>query len=169
MVVIAAGKYRDWLTEDGLARIEQWAREGLTDEQIARKMGINPATLYKWQNSYGEISEALKKGKAPVDIQVENALLKRALGYDYEETTEERETLPTGKTDEYGQPIVIERVRTRRSVRHMPPDTTAQIYWLNNRRPDRWRAKPQPDASDTLGRLDSILEEMRRAAYTETG
>lgn len=169
MVVIAAGKYRDWLTEDGLARIEQWAREGLTDEQISRKMGVSCSSYYKWQQDHPEISEALKNGKAPVDIQVENALLKRALGYDYEETTEEREMLPTGKTDEYGQPIVIERVRTRRNVRHMPPDTTAQIYWLNNRRPDRWRAKPQPDASDTLGRLDTILEEMRRAAYTETG
>lgn len=139
MVVIAAGKYRDWLTEDGLARIEQWAREGLTDEQIARKMGINPATLYKWLNSYGEISEALKKGKAPVDIAVENALLKRALGYDYEETVTEVVEMPDGS----------KRRHIKKTTKQVVPDVTAQIYWLNNRRPDRWRAKQQADATDS--------------------
>lgn len=156
MVVIAAGKYRDWLTEDGLARIEQWAREGLTDEQIARKMGINPATLYKWQNSYGEISEALKKGKAPVDIQVENALLKRALGYDYEETVTEVVEMPDGS----------KRKHIKKTTKQVVPDVTAQIYWLNNRRPDRWRNKAVADNSGTLDRLDQLLEEAKRAAYT---
>lgn len=159
MVVIAAGKYRDWLTEDGLARIEQWAREGLTDEQISRKMGINRATYYDWLKKYPDISDAVKNGKAPVDIQVENALLKRALGYEYEEVVTEIIELPGGG----------HRKQVRKTTKSVVPDTTAQIYWLNNRRPDRWRAKPQPDASDTLGRLDTILEEMRRAAYTETG
>ena len=159
MVVIAAGKYRDWLTEDGLARLEQWAREGLTDEQIARKMGINPATLYKWQNSYGEISEALKKGKAPVDIQVENALLKRALGYDYEEVVTEVVEMPDGS----------KRRHIKKTTKQVVPDVTAQIYWLNNRRPDRWRAKQQADATDAMSRLDQLLEEAKRAAYAETG
>ncbi len=159
MVVIAAGKYRDWLTEDGLARIEQWAREGLTDEQIARKMGINPATLYKWLNSYGEISEALKKGKAPVDIQVENALLKRALGYDYEEVVTEVVEMPDGS----------KRRHIKKTTKQVVPDVTAQIYWLNNRRPDRWRAKQQADATDAMSRLDQLLEEAKRAAYAETG
>lgn len=156
MVVIAAGKYRDWLTEDGLAQIEQWAREGLTDELIARKMGINPATLYKWQNSYGEISEALKKGKAPVDIQVENALLKRALGYDYEETVTEVVEMPDGS----------KRRHIKKTTKQVVPDVTAQIYWLNNRRPDRWRNKAVADNSGTLDRLDQLLEEAKRAAYT---
>lgn len=166
---MAVGKYHDWLTPDGLTRLEQWAREGLTDEQISRKMGINPATLYKWQNSHGEICEALKKGKAPVDFAVENALLKRALGYDWVETLEERTEYPTGRADEDGQPIMRESVKHRTVTRHVPGDVTAMIYWLNNRRPDRWRNRPAADSSDTLGRLDSILEEMRSAAYTEAG
>lgn len=83
--------------------------------------------------------------------------------------TVETEEYPTGKFDEDGQPIIRTRTRTKSTTKMVIPDVTAQIYWLNNRRPDRWRAKPQPDASDTLGRLDTILEEMRRAAYTETG
>ena len=84
---MAKGKYQEWLTPDGITRLEAWARDGLTDEQLAAKIGITAATLYDWKNKYPEISEALKRGKEVVDIEVENALLKRALGYDY---TEER-------------------------------------------------------------------------------
>lgn len=83
---MAKGKYQRWLEPDGLLLLEGWARDGLTDEQLAEKMGINPATLYDWKNKHPEISEALKKGKEIVDIQVENALLKRALGYEYMES-----------------------------------------------------------------------------------
>ena len=79
---MAKGKYQRWLEPDGLTLLEGWARDGLTDEQLAGKMGINPATLYDWKNKYPKISESLKKGKEVVDIQVENALLKRVLGYD---------------------------------------------------------------------------------------
>lgn len=158
--VIATGKYAEWLTPDGLKRLAQWAREGLTDEQIAKeKLHISPSTYYKWLQQFPEISEAIKKGKAPIDIAVENALLKRALGYDYVETTTEVVEMPDGS----------ERRHIKKTTKQVVPDVTAQIYWLNNRRPDRWRAKPQADASDTLNRLDALLEEAKRAAYTETG
>ncbi len=59
--------------------------DGLTNEQIAHNMGITSETLRVWNNKYSAISAALKKGKEVVDRQVENALLKRALGYEYEE------------------------------------------------------------------------------------
>lgn len=80
--MISIVKYAEWLTEDGLLMIEGWARDGLTDEQIAGNMGISTGRLYEWKKSYREIDEALKRGKAPVDIQVENALLQKALGGD---------------------------------------------------------------------------------------
>lgn len=127
---MARGKFEYWLTEDGLTLLEGWAREGLTDEQLAGKMRINPATLYDWKKKYPKISEALKKGKEIVDIQVENALLKRALGYDYQEEKIE-------KSEKDG-------VRVVQTLKHIPPDVTAQIFWLKNRRPDRWREKPEP-------------------------
>ena len=82
---MAKGKYQRWLEPDGLTLLEGWARDGLTDEQIAKNCGCNAATLYDWKKRYPEISKALKKGKEVVDIQVENALLKRALGYEYVE------------------------------------------------------------------------------------
>ena len=111
-------------------RIEGWARDGLTDEQIAYNMGIRRTTLYEWSNRFPDIANTLKKGKAPVDQQVENALLKRALGYDYEETITEMEEVG-------GKP----KKHIRRVSKHMPGDTTAMIFWLKNRRPDRWRDK----------------------------
>lgn len=106
---MAKGKYEYWLTDDGLILLEGWARDGLTDEQIAHNMGITSKTLYEWKNKYGDICNALKKGKEIVDYEVENALFRSA----------------------------------------MEGNTTAQIFWLKNRRPDKWRDKPA-DTNDTL-------------------
>lgn len=71
-------------------KIEDWARSGLTEEQIAHNMGIRRETLIDWKRKYPNISNTLKKGKEVVDIEVENALLKRALGYKFTEVTKER-------------------------------------------------------------------------------
>ena len=81
----AKGKYADWITPEGLLKIEGWARDGLIDEQIAQNIGIRATTLYEWKKRFPQFSEALKRGKEIVDIMVENALLKRALGYSYTE------------------------------------------------------------------------------------
>lgn len=119
------GKFHEWITPEGLLKIEGWARDGLTDEQIAHNIGINVATIYEWKKRFPEIDNALKKGKEVVDIQVENALLKRALGYEYEETK-----------------VIVEadgKKRVERVKKHVLPDVTAQIFWLKNRRPDKWR------------------------------
>lgn len=142
---MAKGKYQRWLEPDGLLLLEGWARDGLTDEQIAGNVGITATTLYEWKNRFSEISEALKKGKEVVDIQVENALLKRALGYDYQEQRIE-------KSEKDGTKII-------QTIKHVPADTTAQIFWLKNRRPDKWRDKPEvPGDSDGLKRAKELLE-----------
>lgn len=111
--------------------IHGWARDGLTNIQIANNVGVSERTFTEWVARFPAISSALKKGKAPVDIEVENALLKRALGYDYEETVTEIEDTGNGKTKKH----------VRKITRHVAPDTTAQIFWLKNRRPDKWRDK----------------------------
>ena len=82
MVPIAKGKYEQWLESDGLILLQGWARDGLTDEQIAHNIGISTVTLYDWKKKYPTISNALKKGKEVVDFAVENALLKKALAGD---------------------------------------------------------------------------------------
>lgn len=75
---MAKGKYEEWLTEDGLILIEGWARDGLTDEQIAHNMGIRRETLWSWRKQFPNLDNALKKTKEIVDRQVENALFKKA-------------------------------------------------------------------------------------------
>jgi len=130
---MAKGKYEKWITEEGLVLLEGWARDGLTDEQIAHNVGVSRSTLNDWKKKYPDISDALKKGKEVVDLQVENALLKRALGYEYEEITKESQW--NEKTNEY------ELVITKSVKKRQAPDTTAQIFWLKNRRPDKWRDK----------------------------
>lgn len=132
---MAKGKYHEWLKPDNLLLLQAWARDGLTDEQIAANIGINRDTLYSWKKKHPDISDALKRGKAVVDVEVENALLKRALGYEYEEYTEEH-------TDEGW--------KTRRTTKHVMPDVTAQIFWLKNRRPDLWRDKRDVEMSGSV-------------------
>lgn len=129
---MAKGKYQEWLEPEGLLKMEGWARDGLTDEQIAQNIGITTSTLYAWKNKYSEISEALKKGKEVIDRQVENALLKRALGYKYDEVT-----------IEYG-------IETKRVTKEVVPDVTAQIFWLKNRKPAIWRDKKDVDLAGEL-------------------
>lgn len=125
------GLYEEWLTKDGLMQIEGWARDGLTNDQIAHNIGISGRSFAEWISRFSSISSALKKGKAPVDIEVENALLKSALGFEYEETITEIEELPGGK----------QKKQIRKVKKYAPPNSTAQIFWLKNRRPDRWRDK----------------------------
>lgn len=134
---MAKGKYEYWLTPEGLLKLEGWARDGLTDEQIAYNMGICRDTLIQWKKRYSDISDTLKKGKEVVDRQVENALLKRALGYKYTEVTKERVE---------GGFIVTKEV-----TKEVVPDTTAQIFWLKNRKPNEWRDKQNVELEGEIG------------------
>ena len=142
---MAKGKYQEWLELEGLLKLEGWARDGLTDEQIAENIGIRRETLYDWCKRHPNISNALKKGKEVVDRQVENALLKRALGYEYTEVT--KEYIP-----EVGKMIVTKEVS-----KQVVPDTTAQIFWLKNRKPEDWRDKPK-EVDKTMEDNDMVLK-----------
>lgn len=149
----------EWLTDDGLLRIKGWARDGLTDKQIAQNIGITEWTLCSWKNSFPQLAKTLKEGKAPVDIEVENSLLKRALGYQYEETVTEIEEVPTGKIDPEGKQITKQVKHIKKVMRTALPDTTAQIFWLKNRRPDRWRDKQEVTGNINLANGNEALRE----------
>lgn len=128
-MTVAKGKYQKWLLKENLLLLEGWARDGLTDEQIAKNIGITLSTFYEWKKKYSDISESLKKGKEIVDYQVENALLSSAL----------------------------------------EGNTTAQIFWLKNRRPDKWRDKQKEETDITaLNKLDNILKEIKDDALRST-
>lgn len=150
-----------WLKPDNLLRIEGWARDGLTDQQIAHNMGITQDTLIKWKRKFPQINESLKFTKEVVDREVENALYKNACGYEYEEETWERKRDPeTG---------LYEMVQTKRVKKIVPPNTTAQIFWLKNRKPDVWRDKREIESTEAIDRLDMILGEMKFKANLQEG
>lgn len=118
-------KYTEWLTEEGLIQIEGWARDGLIDEQIAQNMGISYSTFKEWKKKFSDFSAVLKRGKEVVDRQVENALLKTAIGYVYEEET----------VTNAGDVVVVKK--------YSKPNTTAQIFWLKNRKRGQWTEKQE--------------------------
>lgn len=143
---MAKGKYEHWLTTEGLLQLESWARNGLTDEQLASNMGVSRSTLAEWKKKYQDISDTLKRGKEIVDIQVENALLKRALGYKYTEITKERTVELDPRTGEPEYKMVV----TKEVVKEVQGDVTAQIFWLKNRKPIEWRDKRDVEISGTV-------------------
>lgn len=133
------GSYKKWLEADNLILLEGWARDGLTDEQIAHNIGIHVSTLYEWKKKYKEFDEALKRGKEVVDYIIENALLKSAMGYQYDEVTQVRiDDEDTGKS---------EMTEVKRVTKDVAPNPTALIFYLKNRQPHKWRDKKQLEAN----------------------
>ena len=121
----------EWLEDDNLMLLEAWSRDGYTKQDIADRVGVHISTLQAWEKSYPEIKEALRKGRDVIDYKVENALLKRALGY----TTKEIKVV-IGKQVKGGQTFQITKETIEKEI---APDVTACAIWLNNRRPDKWK------------------------------
>ena len=130
------------LTDDGLTLLKGWARDGLTDEQIANNCGIRRQTLYEWKKKYSDINDTLKKSKSIVDYEVENSLLKKAFGYNAKVLKHIKVKKVDYNDDGYKVNEHEEIVEVYDEV-HIPADTTAQIFWLKNRKPDKWREKQQ--------------------------
>lgn len=136
MITIAKSKYETDV-KPRLVEIEAWKRDGLTDEQICKNLGIVKDTFYKYKEKYTDFSDALKKGKEIADIEVENALFKRAIGYKYKEVIKEVKEIDGKKT------TYIKEV-----VKEMPGDVGAQIFWLKNRKSSKWKDKQDIDIQD---------------------
>ena len=141
---MAKSKYAEYV-EPKLDLIQGWARNGLTDIQIANNLGISKDTYYTYKKTYPAFSDALKRGKEVIDLEVENKLLQRALGYKYTETTKE--------------PIDGKMQVTKEVVKEVQPDTTAQIFWLKNRKPADWRDKKDIEHSGKIETPTSALDD----------
>lgn len=120
-------KYEKWIEQDGLIQIQDWARQGLAEHQIAHNMGISYSTLKEWKKKYPAISATLKQTKDVVDAAVENALFKKA----------------------------------------MSGDVTACIFWLKNRRPDRWRDHVAYVDNTQIEQVGNLIKAIDRRAAQE--
>lgn len=158
-------KYDDLDIETRLPEIEQMARDGYRDEDIAKKLGVSRQTIHAWKGKYEDFAEALRKGKEVVDAEIENKLLDNARGYTFWEETQElvkERNEQTGRIEE-----VLKTVK--RVKKHIKGDTTAQIFWLKNRKPDAWRDKNHIEHSGGIGvnGLDYMTDEDLEKALKE--
>lgn len=183
---MAKGKYLEWTTEEGLAKLEGWARDGLTDDQIAKNIGIRRSTLYNWKKDHLDIMDALKKGKEVVDYQVENALLKKALGMtvieqqfkvvhvDDDILSVERKKFANAwklehpeATKEEINDAAIQNVPEYKKIpfgeyhKELAPDTNAAIFWLKNRQPDKYREQSFRELNDA--QTQKAMADVRKA------
>mgnify|MGYP000183581097 CR=1 FL=1 len=161
---MAKGKYKKWLEPDNLTKLEGWARDGLKDTQIADNMGINVSTLYTWKNRYSEINEALKKGKEVVDYEIENSLISTMKKHTLTTTQykmvkkdklvlqAERKKFANMYKLEHPEATkmqiliavaehipVYEQIPYVKTVTEVDPNISSMIFWLKNRRPEKYR------------------------------
>ena len=152
-------KWDPWLTEDGLLRIRGWARDGLIDKDIAKSMHVSYSTLRAWRDRFPEIAEALSQGKDAADRVVENALYMSATGF----TKTVRKPVKVKQIDydpETGKKVAErEKYIAVEEEIFVPPQVTAQIFWLKNRKPEQWRDKQEYTDTTALDKLDAILAE----------
>lgn len=149
----------DWLTDDGLLLLESWARDGYTMVDISNKIGIDNDTFLRWKDRYPEIRKAVAKGKELVDYQVENALLKSALGY---KTKEVKVTT----TMRYGK--VVETIKEV-TDKEITPNVSAIQMWLYNRQKDKWKnMNSNKSMFDEMEEDSSIEITVTRANKNET-
>ena len=141
-------------TDEGLALIEAWRRNGIKMEEIAKDyVGISVEAFRKWRIKNPDIRKAIDTGTEICNAQIEKALFKRAIGYDYWEETWEL--------------IEGEMTLIRKQKRHMPPETKAILQWLFNKLPNQWRAIQEPlEATGYKDTIKEILVAMKEVADT---
>ena len=110
---------------------------GATDAEIAAFFEVHTATLYRWKAQHKDFCDALKVAKVAADDRVERSLYQRAVGYEQEEV---KIFMPASAT----APIYA------KFTAKIAPDVTAQIFWLKNRQPERWREKQDGEGGQAL-------------------
>lgn len=161
---MAHAEYKKWLEPDNLIKLRSWARDGLTNEQIAKKIGVKRQTFQRWLSTYSDMSDALKKGKEIVDAEIEDSLISimkkhtvtttqyKMVKKDAFNLKAERSKFaniykldhPNATKEEVGIAVaehvdVYEKIPISKTVTEVDPNASAIIFWLKNRRPDIYR------------------------------
>lgn len=135
------------LEKDTMILIEGWLRDGVSITQICKNLSVNTNYWYQAIDASDEFAKIATRTRDIVDREVENALFKRAMGYEYDEITEE-----------YEMGFLTKKKVVRK---HVPPDTGAQVFWLKNRKSDVWKDKREVDNTLALNKLDEVLDQIK--------
>ena len=161
---MARAEYKKWQEPDNLVKLQGWARDGLTNEQIAQKIGVRRETISVWCSKYPNIANALKKGKEVIDYEIENSLISTMKKHKIKTTTykmvkKDDLVLKVERTkfmnmfkldhpDATKEQILIaaaenvavyERIPMTETVTEVDPNVSSMIFWLKNRKPDVYR------------------------------
>lgn len=134
--------------------VVMWCRNGADNGVLAKKLGCGKTTISKLIKNYPEFKKLIKESKEDADFKVEAALYRKALGYEYEEVTTEVVVNKDGS----GTTTVVKKTK-----KHISGDTTAQIFWLKNRKQEDWKDRQEVNMSVTT------FEQMMQAATSEDG
>lgn len=149
---MAKGLYHQWITEEGQKLLRGWKRSGMTDEDIAKKMEINPSTLWDWKKKHKEISNALKKGKQLCDFEAEEALIGQFEGH-----------YVTDTITEIDEKDGVQKKHIKQTKRWVEPNTTAIIFYLKCRA--GWKEKGQEDQTEVLERIGDMIASVEKQAH----
>jgi len=119
------------LVKEKLPLVEEWSKSGLTELQIASNLGIGRSTLSEYKRQYPEFLEALRRGREAIITEIENSLVKRALGFSYQETKVSIRQI-NGKEVKF----------TEKSTKYQVPDVGACIILLKNKDRQNWSDNP---------------------------
>lgn len=135
------------LDKDNMLRIQGWLRDGLSIRQICDNLQVTTKDWYKAIDASDEFAYLSSRTKDVVDREVENALYKRAMGYEYDEVTEE-----------YEMGFMVKKKVVHK---YQAPDIAAQIFWLKNKKSSDWKDKREVDNTLALNKLDEVLGQIK--------
>lgn len=130
--------------QEFITQAEKLCRLGATDIEVADFFEVDVRTIYRWKTENALFCQSLKTGKEEADERVERSLFSRAIGYEHDEVDVR----------------VVQNTIVQTPIRkYYAPDTTAGIFWLKNRRPDKWREKQELEHSGNVNIVASALDE----------
>lgn len=139
-----------------LKEIEAWARDGVSDEDIAHNLHLAYSTFRRYKEANKALSAALAHGKDYVDnVIVVNAFLRRIIGYDTVETRREYVYVPDPNG---GTETIRVLAKEQEQVRHIPGDPRAAEFWLANRQKLKWRRTDKEQGPADNGMETGVVE-----------